>query len=211
MMRLLPLFLLFGVFSALISFIISFSFRIYRDFMRKILKKNRWFLQLIGSIIFTILFIIFDIFLQSPTYSIYGADLTYLNSVFLDLNSQLMKWDFLILFFFFYLFGLILSIGSDNSAGVIGPLFLLGGFFGGFFGLIFYPENPELFVLLGISSILGSTTKNPIASIFIIIEVTWYLPLIISAGICTIISYILSGPLAIIEGQNEKRIPSAIS
>ncbi|MFX1384991.1 MAG: chloride channel protein, partial [Promethearchaeota archaeon] len=66
---------------------------------------------------------------------------------------------------------------------------------------IFYPNNPELFVILGISAVLGSATNNPIAAIAIIIEMTWIPELFIPAGITTIITYIFSGPNSIIPGQ----------
>lgn len=64
-----------------------------------------------------------------------------------------------------------------------------------------YPENPELFVLLGITAVLGASLNNPITVIFLIIELTWAPFLLIAAGITVIIAYIFSGPSAIVPGQ----------
>ena len=85
---------------------------------------------------------------------------------------------------------------------------LFGALNGGLLGVIFYPSNPELFVLLGISAILGAATNNPIAAIFMIIEMTWVPFLFIPAGITTIIAYIFSGPSGIIPGQRTIHVVS---
>jgi len=78
---------------------------------------------------------------------------------------------------------------------------IIGGLIGGLFGLLFYPENPEIFVMLGISATLGAATINPIAAIFIIVEMTWVPLLFIPAGITIIVAFIISGSNSIILGQ----------
>lgn len=102
-------------------------------------------------------------------------------------------WGYLLIFSIAILIAIVLSIGTMNSAGIIMPLMIIGGILGGLFGLIFYPKNPELFVLLGISATLGAATNNPIAAIFIIVEMTWVPLLFIPAGITTVIAFIISG------------------
>jgi len=78
---------------------------------------------------------------------------------------------------------------------------IIGGIICGLYGIVFYPENPELFVILGISVALGAATNNPIAAIFIIVEMTWVPLLFIPVGITTVAAYLISGPNSIIPGQ----------
>ena len=68
--------------------------------------------------------------------------------------------------------------------------FVAAALLGGLFGVIFFPEYPELFVILGISAVLGASMNNPITAIIIIVEMTWEPFLFITAGITTIIAYI---------------------
>jgi H+/Cl- antiporter ClcA len=88
-----------------------------------------------------------------------------------------------------------------NSAGIILPLMIFGAILGGLFGVLFYPEHPELFVLLGIAAVLGASLNNPITAILLIIELTWAPFLLFPAAITTIVAYIFSGPSAIVPGQ----------
>ena len=114
-----------------------------------------------------------------------------------------MHWLTLLMLILLFLIAIWFSIGFYNSAGVILPLMLLGALVGGLFGVIFYPEYPELFVILGISAVLGASLNNPITAIILIVEMTWEPFLFIPAGIVTIIAYIVSGPKSIIPGQHK--------
>jgi len=102
-----------------------------------------------------------------------------------------MSWSILLLLITLFIIAMSFSIGFYNSAGIILPLMLYGALVGGLFGVIFYPEHPELFVLLGISAALGAAINNPITAIIILIEMTWQPFLFIPAAIATIIAHII--------------------
>ncbi len=206
-LTLFPLLALFGISSGLFVLI-------YINFLRKFMKKLKnkfkkkigiWILPLIGGIFYCIFLLIFIPMFGEP----YSTELRHPDVDFLSTltsNIHLLNWIFLSFILLFILIAILLSIGTLNSAGIIMPLMIFGGLLGGIFGLIFYPENPELFILLGISAVLGAATNNPIAAIFIIVEMTWTPLLFIPAGFTTILAYIFSGPNSIIQGQRNIKL-----
>ena len=201
---LLPLLFLFGIFVGVIMFLIINSIARWMEVLKNHFRKKAgfWKLPLIGATFYSIfLFLIIPII--NPEYSgiIIGPDTSILSLI---LNSiRIMHWLTLLILLLLFLTAILLSIGFYNSAGLILPLMLLGALIGGLFGVIFYPQYPELFVLLGISAVLGASLKNPITAIILIVEMTWEPFLFIPAGIITIIAYIISGPKTIIPGQRK--------
>ena len=197
-----PILVIFGVimgFFVLIYMIILRSFTIQ---LKKIFEKRigLWILPLFGGICYGI-FLLLTIPYINFKYSeeLLHPDVSLLNVITKFLQD--IPWIHLLLFSVVIIIAIVLSIGTLNSAGVIMPLMIIGGIIGSLFGIAFYPENPELFVLLGVSAALGAATNNPIASIFIIVEMTWVPLLFIPAGITTAIAYIISGSTSIIPGQ----------
>ncbi|MFX1313728.1 MAG: chloride channel protein [Promethearchaeota archaeon] len=190
--------IIMGVFVALYTiFLKSFTNQLKKNFEKKI---GLWILPLFGGTFYGI-FLLLIIPYINFTYSeeLLHPDVSFLNVLTNYIHN--IPWIHLLFFSIAILIAIILSIGTLNSAGIIMPLMIIGGILGGLFGLVFYPENPELFVLLGISATLGAATNNPIAAIFIIVEMTWVPLLFIPAGITTVVAYIISGSSSIIPGQ----------
>lgn len=192
-------------FGAVMGFFIIFYMLILRSFINH-LKKNfekkigLWILPLFGGIIYGIFLLLIKPYINFN----YSEELLHPDISFLNVLTnfiQNISWFHLLSFLIFIFIAIVLSIGTLNSAGIIMPLMIIGGIIGGLFGLIFYPLNPELFVMLGISAALGAATNNPIAAIFIIVEMTWVPLLFIPAGITTAVAYIISGSNSIIPGQ----------
>ncbi len=163
-----------------------------------------WILPILGSIGYSILLLI-----SMPFLSIENQELLfYAGSHFISFlmyfySSNGDIWIIYLIFLSLFILAIFLSIGTYNSAGIISPLLLLGALCGGLFGAVFYPEFIELFILLGMSAVLGAALNNPITAIFIIIEMTWAPFLFLPAGITTIIAYIFSGPTTIIPAQRK--------
>lgn len=197
-----PILVLFGV---IIGFFVFFYMIILRNFNMQ-LKKNfekkigLWILPLFGGICYGIFLLLIIPYINFT----YSEELLHPDVSFLNVLTNFIEnihWVHLFIFSIFIIIAIILSIGTLNSSGIIMPLMIIGGINGGLFGLIFYPQNPELFVMLGISATLGAATNNPIAAIFIIVEMTWVPLLFIPAGITTIVAYVISGSNSIIPGQ----------
>jgi H+/Cl- antiporter ClcA len=201
---LIPLLFFFGIFVGLIMFIIINSIARWMEILKNHYRKKAgfWKLPLIGATFYSIfLFLIIPVI--NPVYKgiIIGPDTSILSLI---INSiRVMHWLTLLILLLLFIIAILFSIGFYNSAGLILPLMLLGALIGGLFGVIFYPEYPELFVILGISAVLGASLNNPITAIILIVEMTWEPFLFIPAGIVTIIAYIVSGPKSIIPGQRK--------
>lgn len=201
---LLPLLVLFGIFMGLFVLIIMF---LMRNNMKRVKESFRgrtgfWYLPLIGGIFYSIfLFIAIPLLNPDQHNVLIGPDTSLLS--YITNNISGFSWQQLLILTILFIIAMALSIGFYNSAGIILPLMLFGALSGGFFGILFYPEYPELFILLGISAALGAAINNPITAIIIIVEMTWEPFLFIPAGIATIIAYIFSGPNTIVQGQIE--------
>ncbi|MFW9874175.1 MAG: chloride channel protein [Candidatus Thorarchaeota archaeon] len=197
-----PLLVIFGVimgFFVLVYMIIlrSFTIQLKKHFERKI---GLWILPLFGGICYGIFLLLIIPYLNFKySEELLHPDVSFLNVIINFIQD--IPWLHLLIFSIIILIAIVLSIGTLNSAGIIMPLMIIGGIIGGLFGDAFYPANPELFVMLGISAALGAATNNPIAAIFIIVEMTWVPLLFILAGITTVVAYIVSGSNSIIPGQ----------
>lgn len=201
---LLPLLVIFGIITGLFIFIFATSLREFTKKIRNYFEKKQklWISPLIGGIGYAILLLIIMPFMVDDyRNALIGPDAAFLNYFVNVVNIIKVNWIFLLILGILFIIGIFLSIGTMNSAGIITPHMIFGAILGALFGVLFYPENPQLFVLLGISSVLGAALKSPIAAIFIIIELTWAPFLIIPASITTLISYIFSGPSSIIPEQ----------
>ncbi|MHA1148876.1 MAG: chloride channel protein [Promethearchaeota archaeon] len=201
---LLPLLIFFGIFTGII---ILFFIGAMTGWMTGLKDKFRgrlgfWSLPLIGGFFYSIFLFIAMPFINEEYHgALIGPDTEFL--AFIIKIIERLDWAILLLMVSLFIIIIFLSIGFYNSAGMVFPLMFLGALIGGLFGVIFYPEYPELFVILGISAVLGAAINNPITAIIIIVEMTWEPFLFIPAGIATIIAYIFSGPRTIIPGQRE--------
>ena len=201
---LLPYLVLFGILTGLFVFLFM---GLLRGFINKlkIIFENKpgfWILPMIGAIGYGV-FLYFTIpFISSDFQFLFiASDSSFFTFFLYFFDKFTISWDFLLILLILFLIGIFLSIGTMNSAGIILPLMIFGAIIGGLFGVLFYPKNPELFVLLGITAVSGASLNNPITAIFLIIELTWAPFLLIAAGITVIIAYIFSGLSAIVPGQ----------
>jgi len=201
---LLPLLVIFGIISGLFVLIFITILGEFTTRIKTVLdKKNKlWISPLLGALGYGIfLLIVIPFMFEDFRSALIGPDTSFLNYFINTVNLIKMDWEFYFILAILFLVGIFLSIGTMNSAGIIMPLMIFGAILGAIFGVIFYPENPQLFVLLGISAVLGACLKTPIAAIFLLLEITWAPFLLIPASITTLIAYIFSGPKSIISGQ----------
>lgn len=201
----LPLTIVFGLFiGGFVLLLVVIMRGIVNKTSNYFKKKNfYWIVPLIGALFYSIFLLLIIPYLNPIYHNIFIApDTFYLSYIITHIRK--FDWFAFLLFIFLFLIAMSFSIGFSNSAGLILPLMVFGALVGGFFGVVFYPEHPELFVLIGISAALGAALKNPITAIIIIVEMTWEPFLFIPAGIATIIAYICSGPNSIIPGEVKK-------
>ena len=105
---------------------------------------------------------------------------------------------FLILFA--KMFTTVLTLGSGGSGGVFAPSLVMGAMFGGgvyWLASAFFPGivgSPEVYIAVGIATILGSAFKAPMTAIIMVLEISnnfnIVLPVMIAAVCATLISWI---------------------
>ena len=204
----LPLLITFGILTGLftllfISFLRSYIYKTGSFFEK---YEKIWLLPFLGALGYSIfLFIVIPLIPGGYDNAVIHPDSTFLNFLMADVEGGTLNWILFLTLFFLFLITIFLSIGMQNSAGIILPLILIGALLGSVFGMIFYPQNPALFTLVGISAVLGAAINNPITAIVILIEMTWAPYLFFPAGITTIIAFIFSGPNSLIPQQRYVR------
>jgi len=90
----------------------------------------------------------------------------------------------------------VVALGSGTSGGILAPILIIGGCFGGVAGIVFHAPHPGVWALLGMSAIFAGVTRTPFTSILFPLELTHnlgaMLPLLIASCIATgVSSYIL--------------------
>ncbi|MGQ4876672.1 MAG: chloride channel protein [Promethearchaeia archaeon] len=197
-----PLLITFGIISGLFVRIFVFVLQLFMKHSQKFFQNysKKWLLPISGALGYCIFLLIVIPFIESDfKNALIGPSAPFIS--FLAMSIKEFNWEILFLILILFLIAIFFSIGTLNSAGIIMPLMILGALIGAVFGVIFYPENPELFVLIGIAAVLGASINNPITAIIILIEMTWVPFLFVPAAISTVIAYIVSGSNAIIPGQ----------
>ncbi|MHA1688085.1 MAG: chloride channel protein [Promethearchaeota archaeon] len=209
LLDLLIYFIIFGIIMGIFVLVLMSILKLYMNALKTYFSKSSkmWLLPILGSIGYSILLLISIPFLSIENKElIFYSDPNFVSFLIYFYSSNGKIWITYLIFLSLFILALFLSIGTYNSAGIISPLILLGALCGGLFGAIFCPENIELFILfilLGMSAVLGAALNNPITAIFIIVEMTWAPFLFIPAGITTIIAYIFSGTTTIIPEQQK--------
>jgi chloride channel protein, CIC family len=106
-----------------------------------------------------------------------------------------------------------LTIGSGGVAGLFSPSLVIGGALGGSFGLIINQlmpgmiQQPEAFVLIGMSAFFAAAFKTPICAIFIACELAGDYTLLLPSFAACAVSFIFSGNWTIYPSQLPFRYP----
>ena len=169
-----------AVFFSFISLLINASLRLSRKL--KVKYRHNWEKIVLFSGLLVGLIIAF-----LPETKGVGYD--YITHLFV--NSYSISYTFAVMTG--KLIGVILSLGSGLFGGLMSPSIFIGAFGGYWFGSLFSDIDPRVFALIGTASILAGTSKAPMRSSIIIIELTHsyqlLIPILFSAAIT---SFILS-------------------
>ncbi len=104
------------------------------------------------------------------------------------------------------------SIGSGGSGGVFGPAVVIGGAFGGAFGLLvahFFPGIPLLpgaYALVGMAGFFAGAAHTPISTIIMVSEMTGNYDLLVPAMLVCLISFLLCRDFTLYEKQLPGRL-----
>ncbi len=104
-----------------------------------------------------------------------------------------------------------LTVGMGVSGGVFGPSLVVGGCVGGIIGLIVDPENVSAYVVIGMSASHAASTKTPIASMILILEMSGFPPIFIAMAIANIAAFFVSGSKSLYFGQISDRLEELVN
>lgn len=99
-------------------------------------------------------------------------------------------------------------LGAGFQGGIFGPALRLGILTGLFFGLVTgntQIEQLTSWAIIGMSGVHAATTKTPIASILLILEITLFPPLVIPMILANVMAYVISGSDSLYTGQVRSR------
>ncbi len=111
--------------------------------------------------------------------------------------------------------GMLLSLSSGNSGGVLAPLFFIGGAYGALFGLLVHWIDPAFtvpsaaFALIGMAAVFGASSRATFASIVFAVEVTGAyhaaVPLVVGCGVADVVMILLMGDMTIMTEKLARR------
>jgi CIC family chloride channel protein len=103
-----------------------------------------------------------------------------------------------------------LTVGMGVSGGVFGPALVIGGCVGGIFGLLVDPVNVSAYMVIGMSASHTASTKTPIASLVLIMEMTGFPPVFIAMAVANIAAFFISGEKSLYHGQMRDRFEALV-
>ncbi len=90
---------------------------------------------------------------------------------------------------------LSLTVGSGGSGGVFAPSLFVGAMVGGVVAHLFH-QSPHAYVVVGMCALFGAAARVPLASLFMVIEMTGAFPLLGASALSVTISYTVQRFLA---------------
>jgi len=189
-------FLLFGIIAGFLGIGFSLLFRYLSKGFDKYIKNH--FLPLIGMAITAIIVFLVDDFWLPEGVGLSGTG-------FRSINNLLANESIEIGILFVLLLGKILvtstCVGFGNSAGVMGPTLVTGAALGLLYSRLFPSLEATALMVVGMSAMHTSTTKTPIASMILVLEMVGFPNLIIPIILTNAMAFIISMDFSLYKGQ----------
>ena len=169
-----------AAFFGILSLVFLFSLKKFRFLRYKYQHKWSKIILFLGLVVGILIYLTPEI--QGVGYSyvekLFNNQFTQSETFFISLNKFI---------------SVLLSIGSGLFGGILSPSIFIGAFGGYFFGDFFHSLDSRVFALIGTAAMLSGTTKAPLRSSIIIVELTHsyqlILPILVSSAIT---NYIIS-------------------
>ncbi len=190
-------FMFLGLLAGIIGVIFSILFKSISKIFGKYIKE--FLLPFVGMIITAIIVIIFEVLVLPEGVTLGGTGFGSINALISSLD--MIPLGTLLLF----LFGIILAtstcVGLGASGGIMGPSLAIGAALGAVYAKVFPSVEYAPLIIIGMSSLHAATTKTPIASIIIILEMVDFPTLIIPLIISNCMAFIVSLDFSLYSGQ----------
>jgi len=189
-------FLLFGIIAGFLGIGFSLLFRYLSKGFERYIKNH--FLPLIGMAITAIIVFLVDDFWLPEGVKLSGTG-------FRSINNLLTNESIGIGILFVLLLGKIIvtstCVGFGNSAGVMGPTLVTGAALGLLYSRLFPSLDATALMVVGMSAMHTSTTKTPIASMILVLEMVGFPNLIIPIILTNAMAFMISMDFSLYKGQ----------
>lgn len=198
----LPLYILLSIFLTLCAIFFSKTYNWFQTSFFDKISLNNYFKPILGGLLLGLIAFAFPAVLESG----YG----YLQE---GLNGNLPIW-FMLSLAFLKIFTTSLTVKSGASGGVFAPSLVIGGLFGGAFGLgieKLFPNlisDPNGFILVGMAAFFASVEKVPIAATIMITEMSGSYELLVPLIFASSISFIGSQSWSLYKEQINTKLDS---
>ena len=184
----LPLYVLLGLFCALVA--VTFTKTLYKieDFFEK-LRFPEYFKAVLGGLLMGLAALVVPHVLGVG----YGA-------IDLTLISRL-SWHLMAILVVCKIVATSVTIGSGGSGGIFAPSLFVGAMAGGFFGTGVHHLFPGItasagaYSLVGMGAVVGAATHGPMSALLILFELTGDYKIILPLMVACIVASVFSGQL----------------
>lgn len=194
-------FLLLGIIAGVLGIGFSLLFKLVVKWLEKFLKT--YWLPLIGMGITTVIVFLIDELYLPDGVRVAGTGFESIN----NLINNVVSIEIGILFAL--LLGKILvtstCVGFGNSAGVMGPTLVTGAALGLLYSLLFPAINATALIVVGMSAMHTATTKTPIASMILVLEMVGFPNLVIPIILSNAMAFIISMDFSLYKGQIQSK------
>ncbi|OAG26883.1 chloride channel protein [Thermodesulfatator autotrophicus] len=171
-----------GICAGLVAAILPEVFYRLRDFF-KVLNVPQFLKPALGGLVVGLLAVYFP--------QILGGGYPWIQAA-LDGN---LPFHLMLLLIFLKMIALGLTVGSGGSGGVFAPSLFIGAMLGGILAY-FFQQPPGPFVVVGMLSVFGAAARVPLATLFMVIEMTGAFHMLGAAALSVVLSYFVQKFLA---------------
>ena len=196
-------FLLLGIMAGFLGIMFSLLFKLFSEWVSRYLKA--FLLPIVGMMITAIVVFFVDSFYMPEGVVLEGTGFSSINHLIENFGGISIQVVLVLLF------GKILvtstCIGFGNSAGIMGPTLVTGAALGFLYSRMFNLDNTLAIamIVVGMSTLHTATTKTPIASMILVLEMVGFPNLVIPIILSNTMAFIISMDFSLYRGQIESK------
>ncbi len=196
-------FILIGIFAGFLGIVFSLLFKLFSGFVERYLKA--FLLPFIGMMLTAIIVFFVDTFFFPQEVQLAGTGFSSINHLVENLGS--IGFEIVLVLLLGKILVTSTCIGFGNSAGVMGPTLITGAALGYLYSRLFNLDNTLTIamIVVGMSTMHTATTKTPIASMILVLEMVGFPNLIIPIILSNAISFIISMDFSLYKGQIQSK------
>ncbi len=198
--------ILLGIITGLIGRVFI---EFYYNYTDQFIQRFRNHIQILLGLSIALFVIIIGLILIPEFHIIEGISSFDIISDFItDAENEELRITVLLIAIIIEIIATTAIIGSGFPGGIFGPSLSIGAQAGIIFAILLNITNPvtiTAWAIVGMSGAHAATTKTPVASVLLILEITGLPNLIIPMVLANISSYVVSGPRSLYRGQLRSR------